>query len=97
MDPRGWITTGAKIAKVAGVMIVLNAGRTACLFAALKVATTYRAESALTMETSSFAPSAKKISAKSVFRVRVLPAKTARRRCRKDFSPTKRTTMMCTT
>ena len=69
MDPRSRITTVAKIAKFAGVMIVLNAGRTIFACAAVKVATPYRAEIALQTLNSSFAPYAKIRSAKSVFRI----------------------------
>ena len=102
MDPRSRITTVAEVAKFAGVMIVLKPRRKVLYlrdicakvfaYAAVKVATTYRAEIAL--KKTSFASSANINSAKSVFRVRVFPVRTARRRCRKDISPTKRTLCM---
>ena len=71
MDPRSRITTVAEVtlAKFAGVMIVLNAGRTVFAYAAVKVAATCRAEIALQTLNSSFAPAAKIRSAKSVFRI----------------------------
>ena len=104
MDPRSRITTVAEVAKFAGVMIVLKPRRKVLYlrdicakvfgdpvfaYAAVKVATTYRA-----LKKTSFASSANINSAKSVFRVRVFPVRTARRRCRKDISPTKRTLCM---
>ena len=102
MDPPSRITTVAEVAKFAGVMIVLKPRRKVLYlrdicakvfaYAAVKVATTYRAEIAL--KKTSFASSANINSAKSVFRVRVFPVRTARRRCRKDISPTKRTLCM---
>ena len=106
-DPLSRITTVAELAKFAGVMIVLKPRRKVLYlrdicakvfgdpvfaYAAVKVATTYRAEIAL--KKTSFASSANINSAKSVFRVQVLPVRTATRRCRKDISPTKRTLCM---